>query len=42
MTTRLAAFPVKHPSAALLFVQILSILLYPLMEDTSTERACSV
>jgi hypothetical protein len=39
MTTRLTAFPVKHPSAALLFVQILGILLYPLMEDTSTERA---
>jgi hypothetical protein len=39
MTTRIAAFPVKHPSAALLFVQILGILLYPLMEDTSTERA---
>jgi hypothetical protein len=39
MTTRLAAFPVKHPSAALLFVQILSILLYPLMQDTPVERA---
>jgi Ion channel len=39
MTTRLAAFPVKHPSAALLFVQILSILLFPLMGDTSAERA---
>jgi hypothetical protein len=39
MTTRLTAFPVKHPSAALLFVQILGILLYPLMEDTSAERA---
>ncbi|HTI37307.1 MAG TPA: potassium channel family protein [Vicinamibacterales bacterium] len=39
MTTRLAALPVKHPSAALLFVQILGILLYPLMEDTSAERA---
>jgi hypothetical protein len=39
MTTRIAAFPVKHPSAALLFVQILGILLYPLMEDTSAERA---
>jgi hypothetical protein len=38
MTTRLAAFPVKHPSAALLFVQILGILLYPLMEDTSAQR----
>lgn len=39
MTTRLAAFPVKHPSATLLFVQILGILLYPLMGDTSAERA---
>ena len=39
MATRLAAFPVKHPSAALLSVQILGILLYPLMEDTSAERA---
>lgn len=39
MTTRLAASPVKHPSAALLCVQILGILLYPLMEDTSAERA---
>ena len=39
MTTRLIAFPVKHPSAALLFVQIVGVLLYPLMEDTSTERA---
>jgi hypothetical protein len=39
MTTRLAAFPARHPSAALLFVQILSVLLYPLMGDTSAERA---
>src|SRR6187431_1925627 len=39
MTTRLAAFPVKHPSAMLLCVQILGIFLYPLMEDTSAERA---
>ena len=39
MTTRLAAFPVKHPSATLLFVQILGILVYPLMKDTSAERA---
>jgi hypothetical protein len=39
MTTRVAAFPVKHPSAALLLVQILGVLLYPLMEDTSAERA---
>jgi hypothetical protein len=39
MSNRLVTFPVKHPSAALLFVQILGILLYPLMEDTSKERA---
>jgi Ion channel len=39
MTTRLAALPVKHPSAALLFVQILSILLYPLLQDAPVERA---
>jgi hypothetical protein len=38
VTTRLATLPVKHPSAALLFVQILSILLYPLMDDTSAQR----
>jgi hypothetical protein len=35
---RMATFPVRHPSAVLLFVQILGILLYPLMEDTSAER----
>lgn len=39
MTTRLAMFPVRHPCAVLLFVQILGVLLYPLMEDTSAERA---
>jgi hypothetical protein len=39
MITRLAALPAKHPSAALLFVQILGILVYPLMEDTSAERS---
>ena len=39
MTTRLAAFPVKHPSAALLFIQILGILVYALMEDTPAGRA---
>ena len=39
MTTRLATFPVMHPSAALLIVQILGILLYPLMGNTSAERA---
>jgi hypothetical protein len=39
MLARLAALPVKRPSAALLFVQVLSILLYPLMQDTAVERA---
>jgi ion channel len=39
MTTRLVAFAVKRPSAALLFVQVVSILLYPLMQDTAVERA---
>src|SRR3954451_9987965 len=39
MTTRFAVFPAKHPSASLLFVQILGILVYPMMEDTSAERA---
>lgn len=38
MTTRLATLPVEHPSAALLFVQVLGILLYPLMGDRSAER----
>jgi hypothetical protein len=38
MLTRLAALPVKRPSFALLLVQILSILLYPLMGDTAVER----
>jgi hypothetical protein len=38
MTTRRGTFPVKHPSAMLLFVQILGILLYPLMGDTSPQR----
>jgi len=37
--TRLAALPVKRPSATLLFVQVLSILLYPVMQDTAVERA---
>jgi len=36
--TRLAALPVKHPSATLLFVQVVSILLYPVMQDTAMER----
>ena len=31
--------PIKHPCAVLLFIQILGILLYPLMEDSSEERA---
>jgi hypothetical protein len=39
MTNRLAAFAVKHPSAALLCVQVLGILLYPLIGETSAERA---
>ena len=38
MTTRFAVLPVKHPSAALLCIQILSILLYPLMQDTPVDR----
>jgi hypothetical protein len=38
MPIRIAAFPVKQPSAALLCVQILSILLYPLMHDTPVDR----
>jgi len=37
--TRLAALPLKRPSATLLFVQVLSLLLYPLMQDTAVERA---
>jgi hypothetical protein len=36
---KLAAFPRQHPSAALLAVQILGILLYPLMDDTPAARA---
>ena len=36
--TRLAAFQFMRPSAVLLFVQILSILLYPVLQDTSVER----
>jgi ion channel len=39
MLTRLAALPVKRPSATLLFIQVLSLLLYPLMQDTAVERA---
>jgi hypothetical protein len=38
-TARLVALPARHPSAALLSVQILSILRYPLMHDTAVDRA---
>lgn len=38
MTSRLPAFYIKHPSAALLFVQVLSILSYPLINDTAVQR----
>ena len=38
MLTRLARLPVERPSAALLLVQVLSILLNPLMQDTAVER----
>jgi hypothetical protein len=38
MAPRIAAFPVRHPSAALLLVQVLGILVDPLMEDTSAGR----
>jgi hypothetical protein len=41
MLARLAALPIKHPSAALLFVQVLSILLYPLLQDTAMQRGGS-
>ena len=36
--TRLLRFPIRHPSAGLLFVQVLGIVLYPLM-DTPGQRA---
>ena len=36
---RFAALAVKHPSAVLLSVQLVSVLLFPLMEDTSAERS---
>jgi hypothetical protein len=39
MTFRPAAFAVKHPSAALLLVQITGILLYSLIDDTSAQRS---
>jgi hypothetical protein len=35
---RLLAFPIRHPSAGLLFVQVLGILLYPLM-DSPAQRS---
>ena len=38
MPAPFSALPVKHPSAALLLVQVLSILLYPLMQDTPVGR----
>ena len=34
----LRGLPVNRPSATLLLVQVVSILLYPLMEDTAVER----
>src|SRR5262245_41465048 len=37
--SKLAAFPLKHPSATLLSVQVLSVLLFPLMEDATAPRA---
>lgn len=39
MLSRLATLPIRQPSAALLFTQILGVLLYPLMEDTPAGRA---
>ena len=38
MPVRLAALPVKHPSATLLTVQLVSIVLYPLLQDTAVGR----
>ena len=38
MVSRLTTLPVKHPSATLLFAQILGILVYPLIGDTSAGR----
>ena len=35
---RLLAFPLRHPSAGLLFVQVLGIVLYPLM-DSPAQRS---
>lgn len=39
MAGRMTSLAVRHPSAVLLFVQIVAILVYPLMEDTSAERS---
>jgi len=38
MPTRLVALSAKRPSATLLLVQILTILLYPVMQDAAVER----
>jgi hypothetical protein len=38
MLNRLATLPVRRPSATLLAVQVLSILLYPLIQDTAVQR----
>lgn len=42
MISRLATLPVRHPSAALLFVQILSILVYPVMASRSERTVMGV
>ena len=36
--SRVRALTLKHPSAVLLLVQVLSILLYPVMQDTAVGR----
>jgi hypothetical protein len=36
--TRLATLPLKRPSATLLVVQVVSILLYPMLQDTPLQR----
>src|SRR4051794_6820515 len=38
MLTRLATLPVRRPSATLLIVQVVSILLYPMLQDTPVQR----
>src|SRR5690349_6716519 len=38
MLNRVATLPVTRPSATLLLVQITSILVYPLMQDTALQR----